>query len=116
MKQMRLKKLILLMLALVWLVPCKAETQHLSTAKLMDKTYAERPLWSDIGMYDLLAAPGTTSLTPPSTVRTVPNTSSATATTEEVHHRMYGSSAVRLLRYHTYIHRGYIYLLRCLRL
>lgn len=113
---MRFKKLILLMLALVWLVPCKAETPSVPTAKLVDKTCAERPQWSDMGMYDLLAAPGAASLTPPSTVRIVSNGASATVPAGGVHHRIYASPTVRPLVHPTNIHRGYIYLLRCLRL
>lgn len=114
---MRFKKLILLMLALVWLVPCKAETHSRSTAKLVDKTCAERPQWSDMGMYDLLAAPGSASLTPPNTVRIVSNGASSSGTLlGGVHHRLYGLVAVSPHVYHTHIHRGYIYLLRCLRL
>lgn len=113
---MRLKRLILLMLALVWMMPCKAETHSQPTAKLVDKTCTERPQWSDMGMYDLLAAPGAASLTPPNTVRLASNGTSATVPVGGVHHRMYALDTVRPLRYHTYIHRGYIYLLRCLRL
>ena len=114
---MRFKKLILLMLALVWMMPCKAETHSSSTAKLVDKTSAERPQWSDMGMNNLLAAPGTTSLTPPTTVRIVSNGSSSGGTLlGGVHHRLFGSVAVRPLTHHSHIHRGYIYLLRCLRL
>lgn len=113
---MRFKKLILLMLALVWLMPCKAETPSAPTAKLVDKTCAERPQWSDMGMYDLLAAPGAASLTPPSTVRIVSNGASATVPAGSVHHRIYASPTVRPLVHPTNIHRGYIYLLRCLRL
>ena len=113
---MRLKKLILLMLALVWLVPCKAETHSQSAAKLVDKTCAERPQWTDMGMHDLLAAPGASSLTPPNTVRIVSNGSSATVAVGGVHQRLYGLATVRPLAHPTRTLRGYIYLLRCLRL
>ena len=113
---MRLKRLILLMLALVWMMPCKAETHSQPTAKRVDKTCAERPQWSDLGMYDLLAAPGSASLTPPSTVRVVSNGASATVSAGGVHHRIYASAAVRPLTHPAHIHRGHIYLLRSLRL
>ena len=113
---MHLKKLILLLLAMVWLVPCKANTPSSTTANLVDKTCAERPQWSDMGMYDLLAAPGTASLTPPTTVRIASNSPSATVFVGGIHHRIYASAIIKPLAHPEHTHRGYIYLLRCLRL
>lgn len=113
---MRLKRLILLMLALVWMMPCKAETHSQPTAKLVDKTCAEHPQWSDMGMYDILAAPGSTSLTPPSTVRVASNSPSATVFVGGIHHRIYASAIIKPLTHPEHTHWGYIYLLRCLRL
>ena len=104
------------MLALLWLVPCKAEPHSSPTGKLVDRTAAERPQWSEMGMCDLLAAPGAASLTPPSTVRIVSHSPSAAAPFGGIHQRIYATAAVLLLPRPNRTLRGYIYLLRCLRL
>ncbi|MBR3828930.1 MAG: hypothetical protein IKJ40_06520 [Bacteroidales bacterium] len=113
---MQFKKPILLLLALLWLVPCKAEPHSSPTGRLVDRTAAERPQWSEMGMCDLLAAPGAASLTPPSTVRIVSHSPSAAAPFGGIHQRIYATAAVLLLPRPNRTLRGYIYLLRCLRL
>lgn len=114
--KMQTRKLILLMLALIWFVPSKAEMHSSFTGNLVDKTAAERPQWNEMGMCDLLAAPGAASLTPPSTVRIVSHNPSAAAPFVGFQQRMYASSAFLLHSRPNRTHRGYIYLLRCLRL
>lgn len=119
---MHIKKLILLLFATLWLVPAKAwnapapdtETRH--AASLQADELLHRPQWKDIGMHDVLAVTGVTSLAPPNASRLVHDTPSANAAMATPRHAVYKCEAERPSAIHPYVHRGYIYLLQCLRL
>lgn len=119
---MHIKKLIILLLATLWLVPAKAwnapapdtETRH--AASLQADELLHRPQWKDIGMHDVLAVTGVTSLAPPNALRLVHDTPSANAPTATPRHAVYNSTTARPSALRPYVHRGYIYLLQCLRL
>ena len=76
----------------------------------------DRPQWKDIGMCDVLAVTGGSTVAPPTTVRVVhdsPSGTSVTSHTAQTRHY----SALRLAAYsHCRTVSGYIYLIRCLRL
>lgn len=76
----------------------------------------DRPQWQDVGMCDLLAIGGNSTLTSPTTVRVVQNSaSSGTATAHAVVARHYRVNRL-LVHCHRHTVSGYIYLIRCLRL
>ncbi|MBQ6046080.1 MAG: hypothetical protein IJL38_00460 [Bacteroidales bacterium] len=74
------------------------------------------PQWQDIGMNDVLAVTGSTSIVPPTTVRVVHDSQASTAPTAQ----MAQARHYKPLRLTTHSSRpmkgGYIYLIRCLRL
>lgn len=76
----------------------------------------DRPQWQDLGMCDVLAVTGGSTLTPPSTVRVVHDSPAGTIpTAQAAQARQY--NVQRLLAYsHRRIVSGYIYKIRCLRL
>lgn len=120
---MHIKKLILLLFATLWLVPAKAwnapaasDTEARQAASLQAEEVLHRPQWKDIGMHDVLAVTGVTSLAPPNASRLVHDTPSANAATATLRHAVYNSTTARPSTIHPYVHRGYIYLLQCLRL
>ena len=117
---MQIKKLIWLAVALLWIVPAAsavasenavpAEGGELKSASI------DTPQWKDIGMCDVLAVVGCSSLTAPSPVRLPHNTpSSAVASSSERHI----AHNLRVAAQHAVPNRvthGGIYTLRCLRL
>lgn len=76
----------------------------------------DRPQWKDVGMCDLLAVTGSSTLTPPTTVRVVHDSPSGTVTSAQA----VGTRHYSVRRMSAYSHSrtvcGYIYLIRCLRL
>ena len=76
----------------------------------------ERPQRQDIGMNDILAVTGGSTLTPPTTVRVVHESPTGVVASSQTAQARYFS----MLRPSRYGHRlavsGYIYLIRCLRL
>ncbi|MBQ8703740.1 MAG: hypothetical protein IJ524_05145 [Bacteroidales bacterium] len=113
---MRLKRLILLLLALICVLPLRAGNEPTATAVLSNGSQMERPQWEDIGMHDVLAAPGGCLLTPPTTVRVLHETPTGTATFTVTHHAVFARPMASSIASRAYVHRGYIYLLKCLRL
>jgi len=120
---MHIKKLILLLFATLWLVPAKAwnapvasDTEARQAASLQAEEVMHRPQWKDIGMHDVLAVTSVTSVAPPNASRLVHDTPSANAATATPRHAVYRCVAERPSDIHPYVHRGYIYLLQCLRL
>ncbi len=77
---------------------------------------ADRPQWQDIGMRDVLAITGGSSLTPPTTVRVVHESPVGFAPSlQSAVTRHYGFQSLSAYS-HCRAVRGYIYLIRCLRL
>lgn len=74
------------------------------------------PQWQDVGMCDVLAVTGGSTLTPPTSVRVVQDSPAGTVTTAQAaQSRCY--SVKRLSAYcHHHLVDGYIYLIHCLRL
>lgn len=116
---MPFRRLIFILLAaLGMLFPTKAsasETPSNSSLESINQT-DHRPQWQDVGLCDILAVTGGSTVTPPSTVRQVhdsPSTATVTTQAAQVRH----CSSLRLASLgHSYTVRGYLYLVRCLRL
>lgn len=85
------------------------------SSSTIDRT-DDRPQWQDVGMCDVLAITGGSTLTPPSTVRVVHDSPAGIIpTAQAAQARQY--NVQRLLTYsHRRIVSGYIYKIRCLRL
>ena len=113
---MFVKRLILLLFALAWVVPAGARTPAPAEAELSVRPAVERPQWVDLGMCDVLAAPSGTSLTPPTTVRVVHNNPTGTHPSASERHPLYGRGMACPLARPVGTRSGYIYMLRCLRL
>lgn len=90
--------------------------QQESTCATIEGTGHNVPQWQDIGMCDVLAVTGGSTLTPPPTVRVVHDSPSGTApTTHESGARHYSVKQLSVCSHHRTI-SGYIYIIRCLRL
>ncbi|MBR1549558.1 MAG: hypothetical protein IJ634_02865 [Bacteroidales bacterium] len=113
---MHIKRLIILLFATLWLVPAKAWDTPVPCAELSDGTDLHRPQWKDIGMHDVLAGTGVSSLTPPNTSRLVHDTPTGYASSTTLRHAVYAAAPEVRAIVRPYVHRGYIYLLQCLRL
>lgn len=86
-----------------------------ANASSIDRT-DNRPQWQDVGMCDVLAITGGSTLTPPSTVRVVHDGPAGTTPTAQAAQALQ-YNVQRLLAYsHRRIVSGYIYMIRCLRL
>lgn len=110
------KRLTLLLLAIIWLVPAAhGATPAEYTGVLVERT-VERPQWQDIGMCDVLAVSATTALAPPTTARQLTDSASAAATASGMHHATWGRRPCLSKPASSHTHGGYIYMLRCLRL
>lgn len=102
-----------------WRTPVYAFGNHSqaeSARDVIECTGCDVPQWQDIGMCDVLAVTGGSTLTPPTTVRVMHDSPSGTTpTTHATAARRY---SVKRLSAHS--HRstvgGYIYMIRCLRL
>ena len=113
---MHTKKLILLLLAILWLVPARADDVPGWDAVLSGSTDVQRPEWVDLGMCDVLIIANSSTLTPPTTVRLVHNTPTGYAPSGSIRHGVYSSALHLKTDAHPYVHKGYLYLLQCLRL
>ena len=113
---MRFKCLIILMFALLWLMPAKAENAPERGAELSVGTGVHRPEWVELGMCDVLAVTSSTTLTPPTTVRLIQDSPSGFASSVAVRHMSTGSRWLLRGDKQPYVHRVCIYLLRSLRL
>ena len=117
---MSYRRFILLIVAAMWLLlptnvsAVESDASH-STLESIDRTN-NRPQWQDIGMCDVLAVTGGSTLTPPTTVRVVHDGPTSIAPTSQAS----TARRYRLLRQSAYSQRrtvnGYIYKIRCLRL
>lgn len=116
---MSYKRLIFILLAVIGLLlPTKvlAATEVPECMLESVNPYCNRPQWQDIGMYDILAVSGGSSVAPPTTVRVVNDSpSGATASTQTAQARHYSIMRLATHGYHRTV-SGYIYLIRCLRL
>jgi len=115
---MKLHKLTLLLLALLWLAPAAVAnvTTEGSHAELIDGTDIERPQRSDLGMCDILVVNSTTSLSAPTTTRVLHDASPAFASSALVRYTAQVCASNYATVERPYVHKGYIYLLCCLRL
>ena len=113
---MHTKKLILLLLAILWLVPVRADDVPGRDAELSVSTDVQRPEWVDLGLCDVLAVGGSTSVAAPTTVRLVHDTPSACVPSVSACHTLFARQAVKAICARPCIHRSYLYMLRCLRL
>ena len=114
---MNIKRLIILLLAWACLAP--AAVAHITSSRCAELSVAKesaRPQWTDIGLHDVLVAVNGVSLTPPTTVRLVHNTSAGYVSTGTVHHTEYAKTIYLKTNVHHCVHRYSIYLLRSLRL
>ena len=113
-------RLILLLLCMAGWQTSVAQTENHSCQNnanaTLDGTRDNTPQWQDIGMCDVLAITGGSTLTPPTTVRVVHDSPAGIAPASH-------TAAARhynVQRLSAYSHRrtvsGYIYLIRCLRL
>ena len=113
-------RLILLLLCLTgWQTPTHA-TESLpsddAAIATIEGTSDNTPQWQDLGMCDILAVTGGSTLTPPSTVRVIhDNPAGTTPVVQAAASRHYCVKRL-LTRSHHHIAGGYIYLIRCLRL
>lgn len=116
---MSVRRLIFTVLAAIGLLlptgVSAAEAVPNCTLESVDQN-SNRPQWRDVGMCDVLAVVGGSSVAPPSTVRVVhdsPSGTSVTMQTAQLRHyhslRPVTYSCCRTIS-------GYIYLIRCLRL
>lgn len=99
-------------------MPVKAaatETAPTGTLESIDQT-VHRPQWQDIGMCDVLAVTGGSTVTPPKTVRLVHDSTSGTSVTTHTSQVAAKHSPSRSLRTTHRTINGYLYLIRCLRL
>ena len=110
------RKLLLLLLATVWLAPVAMAQQRADDAVLSVADEPSAPQWTDIGMHDVLAAGSTTTLTPPTTVRLVHDTPSTAAPHPADRQAAFAATRTAVTSAHLFARKGYIYLLRCLRL
>ena len=118
------KRLIFIAVTLLWLllptaapaavreadgVPCGATMESVGND-------VERPQWRDIGMCDVLAVTGSSTLAPSPTVRVVHDSPSGTNVTAQTVSVRHNSPLRHFAREHRRNVIGYIYLIRCLRL
>lgn len=113
---MRYKRLIILLFALLWLMPVQAGNAPKRGAALSVGTGVHRPEWVEMGMCDVLAVTSNTTITPPTTVRLVHDTPTASNPSMAVRHMPIGSRLLLRAYMRPYVHRSCIYLLRSLRL
>ena len=117
---MSYRRFILLIVAAMWLLLPKnvsaveSDASH-SSLESIDRTN-NRPQWQDIGMCDVLAVTGGSTVTPPTTVRVIhdsPTGTTASSQTAQAWHY----SPMRLAAHSCRpVVGSYIYLIRCLRL
>lgn len=113
-------RLILLLLCVVGWQTSVAQTENHSCQNIanatLNGTRDNTPQWQDIGMCDVLAITGGSTLTLPTTVRVVHDSPAGIAPASHAAAARY----YNVQRLSAYIHRrtvsGYIYLIRCLRL
>ncbi|MBR6844850.1 MAG: hypothetical protein IKM79_07125 [Bacteroidales bacterium] len=117
MKNQLVHKLILLLLCMMaWQTSAVAAVEtRVHEGVLIDRT-DNSPHWQDVGMHDVLAVTGGSTLTPPTTVRVVHDSPAGTTPTAQA----IGTRHCCIQRLSTCRNRrtisGYIYLIRCLRL
>ena len=75
-----------------------------------------RPQWQDVGMCDVLAITGGSTLTPPTSVRVLHDSPTGTVSTAQAAGARYYSVQRASACSHRRTVSGYIYLIRCLRL
>lgn len=110
------KRLIVILLMALWLPFGSHAATPVAGDVLTACPAVEHPQWSDVGLCDILAVTGGSTLAPPTPVRVLQDTPSGTAA-------VIGLAAVRRfgmarVATHSRLHAvsGYIYLIRCLRL
>ena len=119
-KRLAYRLIFLLLCVAGWQGSSVAQTENHSRQNIanatLDGTRDNAPQWQDIGMCDVLAITGGSTLTPPTTVRVVHDSPSGIASASH-------AAAARhynIQRLSAYSHRrtvsGYIYKIRCLRL
>lgn len=116
---MKIKRLTLILLAAIAvLLPTQSRAAKTATRHTMESInpFNNRPQWQDIGLYDVLAFIGNSTVTAPTTVREVhespAGTTSGAIATLERHYKTLQTDTYG--GYHTV--SGYIYLICCLRL
>lgn len=122
------RRLIFIMLAAIGLLlPTKVsavETVPRSTLQSIDRN-SDRPQWSDLGMENILAVSGQSTVAPPSPVRLASNgrrvqggNSHLSGVSPTVSERAACNYSIvqRTPRFRTAWTRGYLYIIRCLRL
>ena len=111
-------KLILLLLAFLWLAPAAVAnvTAEGSGAVLTEGSDIERPQRSDLGLCDILVVNSSTTLTAPTTTRVLHDASPAFASAAVVRYMAQMSASKYVVVERPYVYKGYIYLLCCLRL
>lgn len=113
---MQFKRLTILLVSLLWLIPVQAGNTPERNAELSVGTDVHRPEWVDMGMCDVLAVTSSSTLTPPTTVRLVHDTPTGFASSVAARHMPVGSRTLLRADKRPYVQRSCIYLLRCLRL
>ena len=117
-EQMKLHKLILLLSAFLWLVPTAVANVTVDgrRAELIDGSNIEKPQRTDLGMCDILMVNSATSLAAPTNIRVHYDASPAFVSPAMVRHLSQACTSNYAAVDRPYVHRGYIYLLCCLRL
>ena len=116
---MNLKRLTLILLAVIaLLLPTQSMAAETTTQYTLESInpFNNRPQWQDIGLYDVLAFTGNSTVTVPTTVRVAHDSPTGTTTgaTETLGRHYKTLRAATHRSRHTV--RGYIYLICCLRL
>ena len=106
------------MFVAVWLLPTSvsaADTGNDCALESVDQTN-DRPQWQDIGMCDMLAVTGGSTVAPPVTVRVVHDSPSGTSVTPQTIQLRHNSAQRLTANIQRRPVNGYIYMIHCLRL
>lgn len=113
-------RLIMLLLCMAGWQTSVAQTENHSCQSIakstLDDVRDNTPQWQDIGMCDVLAITGGSTLTPPTTVRVVHDSPAGTVPTAQAAQSRHCSIQRLLSCSRRRTVSGYIYLIRCLRL
>lgn len=115
---MTFRRLILTLLAAICLLLPTKVTAAVEEARAEAGIYGtdNRPQWQDVGMRDVLAVTGGSTLTPPSMVRVAHDGPTSIAPSAQAAQARHYTIRRLSAKSHHHIVNGYIYLIRCLRL